>query len=317
MISDRLACLSAAHSILTPPFIRGIGTSFRAMDTRVKSLEIAASIETIDGFLEVQGLENVQFSVGSQLRSIFGFSGCENLTKIEFPSTVEIVKGFSLCFSLSEVVFPRDSRLQRIDGFRKCNSLVRIEFPESTEFIVGFNECAKLANVEFSENSSVRKICGFSECPALCEIHFPRFVEIVEGFSDCFGLHAVTFPEDSHAREIDGFDGCSALFRIDIPASVVEISGFRFSGLRQLTLAPGTMLRSVRVDSCARFFDSMSLQGRFFICYDELDLKRRHRQLNLMSLGAFWRSVHLSADHPGMTDWRSLENRQRYAIWQF
>jgi hypothetical protein len=52
-ISDRLLCLCAKKQIVIPPFISEIGSCFRSIDGYVETLEIARSIEKIEGFLQM------------------------------------------------------------------------------------------------------------------------------------------------------------------------------------------------------------------------------------------------------------------------
>jgi hypothetical protein len=281
-ISDRLLCLCASQSILIPPFVCSIGSCFHSIDNCVESLDIPASIEEIDGFLEVHGLLSVQFSNDSHLRSICGFLACESLQRVELPPSVEIVRGFFRCHSLTEVVFNRESQVHTIHAFCRCTSLSQIEIPASVQLLSGFDDCDKIASVGFSVNSLLREIHGFSRCASISEIQFPDSVEIVEGFNECQRLETVIFLEDSHVRTLHGFSFCRSLLPIQIPASISEICGFAFSKLHQLTLAPGTQLRSFTGVHTLQRPNSPKVGG-MFIVYNEEDLKQRRRRFNGMS----------------------------------
>jgi hypothetical protein len=149
MISDRLACLCASRCIDIPKFITRIGSCHRPISSCVRRLEISSSIERIEGFLEVSGLESVIFCGASHLREIHGFCLCVSLSRVDFPSSIEIIDGFDQCDSLSEVYFEAESQLRRVCGFRSCGLLTNIEIPVSVESVIGFDRCLRLERFFF------------------------------------------------------------------------------------------------------------------------------------------------------------------------
>jgi hypothetical protein len=275
MISDRLCCLCALRSIEIPEAIRSIGSCFHLIKNCPEILEIGRSIELIDGFIEVYQLTFVRFGVGSELRYVRGFLSCPSLHGIIFPATVEIVHGFFNCGSLVEVHFERESRVREIRGFCQCAALPEFELPDSTEMLSGFDDCSSLGRVIFGDRSSLRVLQGFVGCDSLEEISIPASVEQVLGFDACVSLNCIRFAPDSHLRIMRGFLHLRSLIQVEIPPSVERITGFDFSGLRRLTLLPGTRLR--RIFSA---FDPLHA----FVGYEEADLRSRRRRVSMNAL---------------------------------
>ena len=109
--------------------------------SRLKSIIIPASCETIAGHAFPRILETVEFECNSNLKEIksSAFSGCVSLTSIVIPAACETIErfAFSNCKSLEEVRFENNSHLKMIDdsAFTTCTSLTSITIPASCETI--------------------------------------------------------------------------------------------------------------------------------------------------------------------------------------
>jgi hypothetical protein len=241
MMSDRLFCLCVAESIAILRFVQRIRSCFRSFKSCAKTMEISPWIESVDGFIQVHGLEIVTFGSESDLREIHGFSVCESLQRIELPESVEIVDGLNHCCSLRNILFRAGSRVWKLHGICYCTSLCDITIPSSVEIVAGFDQCEQFVRVHFESNSQAHEITGFDGCSSLCEFDILAMVTNVTGFSDCPKLHQITFSPNSQLFKLSGFRHCNSLSRMDIPAPVQEILAFDYLNRLQLrlTLAAG------------------------------------------------------------------------------
>jgi hypothetical protein len=183
-ISDRLFCLCVARSVKIPGYIRTLGSCFRSMPDCVAEIEIPSSIEVIDGFLQVWGLEQMRFASGSRVCEIRGFYFCESLERVEFPESLQIIDGFHHCHSLQFVLFARDSRLEQLRGFHYCVSLREIVIPSSVSEVLGFHNCLRLERIVFSSPSALKGIFGFHGCASICGVELPRTLHWVYVFNN-------------------------------------------------------------------------------------------------------------------------------------
>jgi hypothetical protein len=273
-ISDRLFCLCGLRSIAIPDSILVIGSCFNSLDSP-ETVEIGASIESIDGFIEVHKLAFVSFAIGSRVLDVRGFLNCRSLRGIRFPPTVAIIGGFSDCRSLEQVHFESDRRLREIRGFCKCESLSEIEIPRSTETVTGITHRRALRRIIFGDRSLLRVLDGFPECPALSEPDIPGSVERMAGFDFCGPLNFIRFSRDSPLRIIRDFGSPKAIARLEIPP-LVEVIEFDFSGVGQLTFRRGTLIGRI----CAGFGER-----RVFVGDGESDLRSRRRRANMIGVG--------------------------------
>jgi hypothetical protein len=67
---------------------------------------------------------------------------------------------------------------------------------------------------------------------------------------------------------------------IEIPASVENIKGFYQSSLSQLIFAPRTTIKEIKVQGINR--DLSKRSPRLFAVYDEQDLRKSRRWLNVL-----------------------------------
>jgi hypothetical protein len=188
---------------------------------------------------------------------------------------------------LTEVLFEPESHVRLIIGFNYCISLPVITIPSSTIIVSGFNHCKQLNEILFDANSSLTSISGFDNCGLLCELTIPQFVKKISGFKKAVKLFRINFAPNSELRELSGFKFCSQLRMIEIPSSVVKIIGFEWSGVCQLTLARGAMLRNVQRNFGERlYFDALPDASGVFLEYAESDLRRFRRRVNFETLVA-------------------------------
>jgi hypothetical protein len=273
-ISDRLLCLCASRAIPIPPFIRIIGSCCRSIEC-IPILDIPASVECIDGFLQVAKLETVEFTTTNVLREIRGFSGCVLLRAIVIPPSVERILGFNQCRSLERVEFVGDSHLRVISGFSYCIRLAEIHFPRAVTRIHGFNKCKGLARMGFDENGVLEDLHGFGHCRMLCAMEIPSSVRALIGFDKCTQLQRIVFARYSRLTMIEGFQYCTSLAEIEVPSSVQSIVGFGLSALHRISLGKGTRIMEIRRTNDSNPYE-LPTRG-IFVDYAKLDLKSSRR----------------------------------------
>lgn len=155
--------------------------------TALKSIEIPASVETIDvsAFLGCSQLKTVSFESNSKLKEIGGacswephgaFSNCIALSALEIPANVTTigVAAFYGCSNLQQITFEKPSMLNSLNNggansfamgryygtFAKCTSLMAIEIPASIERLHNpmFSGCSNLTTISFEKGSKLEYI---------------------------------------------------------------------------------------------------------------------------------------------------------------
>jgi hypothetical protein len=212
-------------------------------------------------------------SIGSCLRWIE-----IRIANLVIPSFIEEVDGFYGFVSIEVVSFAIGSCVREIRGFFCCDSLRRIEIPASAELLSGFRSCDSLTDIVFENVSHVLEIKAFDDCKSLSEIEIPASVEILQGFNACLKLTTIMFASNCCLRVIDGFDHCS-IVSIEIPPSVEIIKGFGHSLLSQYIISKGTKIKRIEVRD---IFYLKQPPGRVFVVYDEDDLRKSRRGLNVV-----------------------------------
>ena len=155
--------------------------------TALKSIEIPASVETIDvsAFLGCSQLKTVSFESNSKLKEIGGasmqyphgaFTDCITLSAIEIPTSVTKIgaAAFYGCSNLQQITFEKPSMLNSLNeggansfamghsygAFAKCTSLITIEIPASIERLHNpmFSGCSNLTTISFEKRSKLKYI---------------------------------------------------------------------------------------------------------------------------------------------------------------
>ena len=178
--------------------------------TSLTSIEIPASVETIDGatFKGCTALTTVTFEKGSQLKTIEGvplvysrsysgaFADCRSLISIEIPASVETIGAgaFHNCTALTSVTFEKGSQLKTIGGWYNDNTM---------QVFGAFYGLPNLKTVDMSACTQVETIeeYAFANCSSL----------------QLFKIRMVTPPSAGSA-----FDALPIFSILKVPAESVE-----------------------------------------------------------------------------------------------
>ncbi len=101
----------------------------------------------------IQGLEN-----NEQIKTLDGFSGCENLEHIDIPQSVQMISqgAFKDCKKLDNITLPNGLWSVSSYSFAGCESLKHIEIPPTVELIesFAFAGCKNLTLVFLEDDST-------------------------------------------------------------------------------------------------------------------------------------------------------------------
>jgi hypothetical protein len=130
-ISDLLLIGCKSRAVLIPCFVTSFERPFLQTDEFVSEVEILASIEIVDGFLEFVALRAIPFAANRRLGVVKGFDGRSRLERIEIPISFDVidVTAFSPCAALAEVVLSVPTHRHAFARSSECATLQTDGFP--------------------------------------------------------------------------------------------------------------------------------------------------------------------------------------------
>jgi hypothetical protein len=187
---------------------------------------------------EAEGLEEVTFEPGSQLRQLdmYNFALCPLVKSLDIPASVEVlsVSHFAtedafVGSALESITFERGSKLREIQehSFSGYAFLKSISLPGSLESIDGSNN-------EVAGDSQLVSIgsWAFAFCGSLKSIVLPSTLETIGEccFAYCRLLEAVILTRNSKLRRIEtrAFQCCSSLRSLSLPPLLAFVGEFAF-----------------------------------------------------------------------------------------
>lgn len=185
----------------------GIAQNAFKNNTRIKSVSIADSVETIgrSAFSGCTALERVTLPENEKFQMInaYAFYRCGRLLEIEIPySITEIGEG----------------------SFESCSEINKITIPNTVTIINNdaFCRCTKLKNITLSENLIKIGESAFNLCKELVEIELPDSVIRIEdwAFAGCLKLSKVKLSKKLEWLGAAAFGNCDKLTDIKIPKSL-------------------------------------------------------------------------------------------------
>ena len=214
--------------------------------TGLTSIEIAASVTTIDNFAfqECSDLATVTFASGSKLETIGeeAFGSCKSLNSVTIPASVTTIGNvaFISCTGLKTVTFDSGSKLETIGNAAfDRTGLTSINIPASVTTIGNgaFTYCSQLVTMTVDAGNA--KYDSRNDCNAIIE---KKSNTLIAGCKSSF------IPDDVTAIGDIAFFNCTGLTSITIPSSVTSIGWSAFSGcagLTTVTFATGSQLETI------------------------------------------------------------------------
>ncbi len=214
--------------------------------TGLTSIEIAASVTTIDNFAfqECSDLATVTFATGSKLKTIGveAFGSCKSLNSVTIPASVTTIGNgaFISCTGLKTVTFDSGSKLETIGNAAfDRTGLTSINIPASVTTIGNgaFTYCSQLVTMTVDAGNA--KYDSRNDCNAIIE---KKSNTLIAGCKSSF------IPDDVTAIGDIAFFYCTGLTSITIPSSVTSIGWSAFSGcagLTTVTFATGSQLKTI------------------------------------------------------------------------
>lgn len=225
-------------SYIVPEGIRHVGAKAFAGCSRLTSIELPSSLESIEDY---------------------AIQGCDSLEFISFPTSLKSIgnAAFYRCMSLSEIYIPAAVDTINPSAFRSCPALRSIEVnPNNATYAVvaeglvdqvaGAFLCLPAANsfMLYIVSAGIIDIApyAFDSCTHLTSVELPDTVtRIGEGaFSGCDSLESISMPNSLVSIDDYAFIGCHSLRSVTIPESVEFIGSKVFPDETSLIVTKGS-----------------------------------------------------------------------------
>ena len=223
---ERVFYKSSTTSVKFPSTLKSIGESVFYINSGLSSIEWGGLEYIGDSSFAACGFTELSIPSTVKVVEKFGFSECENLTKLTVAADSIGSFAFYLNTSLVDITI-EPTTTKYADGlFSNCTALESFRFPDhwKTTGAQVLENCTKLKNVDLNQIEVIDSE-SFQDCDGLTSIHIPSSVRTLQPhvFTGCYHLESVTI--DEGIETLYGSFHTAILEQLTIPASVKWVGG--------------------------------------------------------------------------------------------
>ena len=212
---------TAITEIVLPEGIKTLGWDCFDKMTKLTSLNIPSTVETMDRFVTTGN--GITANEGNYKNGLLIIDNCLIDAKTDLDYIVHV---------------PDGTRLIAGSAFQNCKDIIEIKIPESVKEIgsAAFSGCKKLSTVNLPEGLQKISERMFFDCETFDELNLPESIEEIGEFAfgyNCLRLEEVYLPANVRRIGKMAFQG-SGIKQLWLPEGIQEIGNTAFSFLNLL-----------------------------------------------------------------------------------